>query len=239
MTIPAFVHEDLSRLGIEAAAETLEAMGRFLELMLETNRRMNLTAVRDPDEAWRRHIIDSLTLLPWLADLPSGSRIVDVGSGGGVPGLPVAIAMPDMPMTLLEATGKKAKFLEQCVSELGLSHVRVVNDRAEKAGQDKQHRQRYDVAICRALGPMRELLEYTLPLVKVDGYLLAMKGPKAEAELKDAGDAMAILGGGDLEVYEAYPEGFDQNTVIVRLAKVADTPKQYPRLPGVPRHEPL
>jgi 16S rRNA (guanine527-N7)-methyltransferase len=168
-----------------------------------------------------------------------GTTLIDVGSGGGLPGVPLAIARPDIKVTLLEATGKKADFLRRCVAELPLPNARVVNDRAENAGQDKTHRQAYDVVVCRAIGPMREILEYTLPLLRVGGMLLAMKGPKAEQELAEAADALDILGAGDLKVFDAWPEGADQNTVIVSILKDRPTPREYPRKPGVPRQTPL
>ena len=237
--VPAFVDDDLGALGVRLEGAVLAELGRYLDLLLAANRRVNLTGIRDRDEAWRRHVIDSLTLLPGLMELGEGAQVIDVGSGGGLPGVPVAIALPQMRMTLLEATGKKARFLAECVAELGLANVRVVGERAETVGQARAHRQRYDVAICRAIGPLREVLEYTLPLVAVGGRVLAMKGPKVEAELRLAGDALTTLGAGDVQVYDAYPASFEQGTVIVSAVKVRPTPKAYPRRPGVPRQEPL
>lgn len=235
MAVPTFVHDDLQRLGFEIAPDVIDQLADYLDAMLDVNTRMNLTAIRDRDEAWRRHIIDSLTLLPGFEDVADGSLVVDVGAGGGLPGIPLAIALPHLQFTLVESTGKKATFLKS----LALPNVTVVNDRAEHVGQDPAHRQRYTIAICRAIGPMRELLEYTLPLLTIGGRLLAMKGPKAEAELRDAGDALAALGGGEVEVIEAYPASFELNTVIVAVVKDRPTPKTYPRRPGVPRQEPL
>lgn len=238
-TIPDFVRDDLARLGIEVPAEMLERLARYLDLLLEANQSINLTAVRERDAAWRRHIVDSLTLLPLLEDLPEDAAVIDVGSGGGLPGVPVAITRPDLRVTLLEATGKKARFLDRCVAEVPLPGCRVLALRAETAGQDPNHRQSYDAAICRAVGPMSELLEYALPLVRVGGRVLAMKGPSVPAELEKAADALAVLGAGELQVVEAYPEGFGLDTVVVSIAKDQPTPREFPRSPGTPRHEPL
>jgi len=239
MSIPPFVHDDLIRLGIEVPPPMLDQLAVYLDHLLTINQQMNLTAVREVDAAWRRLIIDSLTLLPAMEDVPEGAKVIDVGSGGGLPGIPLAITRPDLAVTLLETTGKKARFLESCVVATKLENVKVLNTRAEVAGQDKLHRQQYDVAVCRGVGPMAELLEYTLPLVKVGGMLMAMKGPKVEEELEQSGDALLALGGGEVEVFDAYPEGFDINTVIVRVIKADSTPKMYPRTPGTPRQFPI
>lgn len=238
-TVPDAVLQDLASLHLEVPEGELALLARYLDLLLEVNQRFNLTAIRDRDTAWRRHIVDSLTLLPVLAEVPAGASVVDVGSGGGLPGLPIAITRPDLWLTLVEATGKKARFLEQCARDLGLAHVKVVADRAETVGQSREHRQQYDVALCRAVGPMAELLEYTLPLVKVGGQLLAMKGPSVEGELEQASDAMDLLGAGELAIVPAYPESFNLDTVIVRIVKERPTPRTYPRLPGLPRQHPL
>ncbi len=238
-TIPTFVNDELQQLNIGLSTTMLEQLAKYLALLLEVNQQFNLTAIKDVDTAWRRHIIDCLTLWPLMSDLQGGAMVMDVGSGGGLPGVVLAIALPQVQVTLLEATGKKAKFLQQCVSELSLVNTQVVHERAERAGQAREHRQKYDVVVCRAVGPMRELLEYTLPLVKVGGQLLAMKGVQVERELDAAGDAMMVLGAGELELLQAYPDGWPIDAAIVRITKERDTPRQYPRLPGVPRMEPL
>ncbi len=240
--VPAFVADELAAIDVTLSAAQLELLARYLDLLLETNKQFNLTAIKDPDAAWRRHIIDSLTLLPGLADVEAQSRVIDVGSGGGLPGIPIAIARPDLSLTLLEATGKKARFLERCVAELPLANATVLNLRAESAGRDIRHREKYEVVVCRAVGPMAELLEYTLPLARVGGRLLAMKGPSVERELEVAGDALAILGAGELQVIEAYPAGVQgpvAEALIVSVSKDHATPREFPRAPGMPRQEPL
>lgn len=239
LSIPDFVNDDLQRLGMEVEPVTLEKLAEYLAALLKANERFNLTAIREPEAAWRRHIIDSLTILACMEELPENARVIDIGSGGGLPGMPLAIARPDLKIFLLESTGKKALFLQECAAELGLSNVTVIHARAEHTGQDMNHRQQYDVAICRAIGQMAELLEYAMPLLKVGGKLLAMKGPKAEQELEVAGDALTILGAGSVQVIEAYPEGFEFNTVIVEVTKDQPTPDEYPRLPGIPHQSPL
>jgi len=240
--IPNDIRDGLSAMGLATVVDetVLGVLAKYVDMLLEANGRFNLTAVRDRDVAWRRLILDSLTLLAGLGALPDGSTLIDVGSGGGVPGIPIAIAKPTLKVTLLETTGKKARFLEQCVSDLGLASVRVIHGRAETVGQDSAHRQSYDVAVTRGLGPMNRILEYTLPLVRVGGWVYVVKGSGLQDELCDAGDALAILGAGEVAVFEAYPPDMgDQDTLIVSVVKDKVTPKTYPRLPGVPQRSPL
>src|SRR6185436_19397799 len=145
--------------GIEFEEGDLERLGLYLALLLETSRSVNLTATTDPAEAWVRHILDSLTLLALLSELPEGGSVIDVGSGGGLPGIPLAIVAPRLRFTLLEATGKKAEFLTAAGERLGLANVAVVNDRAEHAGHQPEHRERYDAVVARAVGPLAVLSE--------------------------------------------------------------------------------
>lgn len=237
--IPKFVHQELAELGLTLKAEQLGQLARYLALVLDENTRTNLTAIREEEAAWRRLVIDSLTVLPGLDELSPGSRVIDVGSGAGLPGVPVAIARPSLRVTLLESTGKKADFIRRAIEALGLTNAAVLQERAETAGQAHGHREAYDACINRAVGPMNVLLEFAMPLVQTGGRVLAMKGPRVEQELGEAGDALSILGAGELAVIDAYPESFDNDLVIVSIIKAVATPPEYPRLPGVPKKQPL
>lgn len=261
MPIPDAAREALLRLELAQPEAVLETLDAYLHHLLEVNQRMNLTAVREHDAAWLRLIVDALTALPGLfepeeegaadadadaaddaadaTEAPRSRAIIDVGSGGGLPGLPLAIARPDLSFTLLEATGKKARFLEETAAKLGLANVKVLNARAETAGRDPAHRERYGLAVSRAVGPMAVILELTLPLVEVGGRSLCMKGPRAEQELRDAGEALHRLGAGEVAVFDAYPEDFENDLVMVSVVKAAATAKRYPRPPGMPKAEPL
>jgi len=248
MSIPDFVHRDLDALGFDIPEEVLDRLERYLELILEANKTTNLTAIRHREQAWSRLIVDSLTPLPGLPEpledqhLAAGhssGRLVDIGTGAGLPGIPLAIARPDLEVTLIEATGKKIAFLQSVIDTLELENTTAVQERVETLGQDPGYRQRYDVAVSRAVGPLPVVLEYSLPLLKVGGVMLAMKGPRAESELKASGDAMITLGAGEVAVIDAYPESFDNELVIVSVVKEAPTPQDYPRLPGTPKKEPL
>jgi len=226
--IPDFVPAELTRLGVRQEDRTLEQLDRYLKLLLEETERVNLTAVRDREEAWRRHVLDSLSLLPLLERDPPGARVIDVGSGGGLPGLPVALCRPDLRLTLLEATAKKARWLERCAAELGRPDLRIVNQRAESCGHDPEHRAGYAAALCRAVGALREIVEYCLPFLAIGGRLLAHKGAQAEEERVQAERAIRELGGGATGVIPAGVAG----GVIVIVEKERPTPERYPRPPG-------
>lgn len=235
LTPSAQFHGACTTVGLSLSDDELHKLGQYLALLLSTNQQFNLTAITAPDAAWMRHVLDSLSVLAYIE---SAQQIIDVGSGGGLPGLPLAICCPDKTFVLLEATGKKARFLQTAAAELGLNNVTVHHNRAETIGQQALHRQKYDVAMARAVGPMRVLLELALPLVKIGGRVLAMKGRRVVDELDEAGDAMMLLGAGAVEVYEALP-GLEDEAVIVEIVKDRTTPRTYPRRPGEPKTNPL
>ncbi len=231
--IPPGFEQRLADLGIELDSGDLPRLQRFLQLLLERNEQFNLTAIRDENEAWERHILDSLTLIGPLAG--SGAETVaDVGSGGGLPGIPLAICLPGVSFTLIEATGKKAAFLREAIETLGLTNARVVQERAETLGRDHHaFREQFDAVIARAVGPLRVLLELTAPLAKVGGFVLAVKGERADAELADARAALHALHAAHVQTLPT-PTGR-----IVVIEKQRKTPRQYPRLPGEPKRKPL
>lgn len=239
MSIPDFVTDDLLKLQLEAPPSLMLLLSQYLDRLLDANERMNLTAVRERDAAWRRMIIDSMTIMPWLDALPEGSRVADVGSGGGLPGMVIAICRGDLQVSLIEATGKKAAFLSETADALGLENVQVLNDRAEAVGHQPQHRGQYDAATSRAVGHLSPVLEWSMPLLKDGGVVLAMKGPKVEQELGACGDALAQLGAGDVEVYDAYPPSFENNLLVVKVTKERPTPQTFPREPGIAKRQPL
>ena len=229
---PQDVIVEAAAYGIALEGQARALLGGYLSALLETNQAFNLTAVTEPSAAWRKHILDSLSLLPSFAARPELTQIIDVGSGGGLPALPLAIALPERRFTLLEATGKKARFLAEVSQTLGLSNVQVVAERAETFGQG-EGRARFDAVTSRAVSRLSVLLELTLPFLRVGGLCLALKGEQAEAEVGEAKRALELLGGA-VNAVERTSTGS-----IVRIDKHGPTPGKYPRRPGEPKRAPL
>jgi 16S rRNA (guanine527-N7)-methyltransferase len=214
-------------------------LSRYLDLLVQANQRMNLTRITDRSAAEIGHVGDALTLLRYLppsrADAPI--RLADVGSGGGVPGIPLAIARPDVSVTLIESTAKKARFLTETAEAMGLSNLKVRTERAEEAGNGPV-RESFDIVTARAIGVMAWLVEWCLPLVKTGGTLLALKGPKLAEELPAALRTIRILGGGEPTVHPVELPGTDGH-VIVAIRKVRTTDHRFPRPATSAKGKPL
>jgi 16S rRNA (guanine527-N7)-methyltransferase len=225
--IPSFDErhtEDAESSGRQALVES-----RLDELFLLISGWPGMTS--KPDRAL---VDDCLVLLPWLGD---ARRVIDVGSGAGLPGLPLKLARPDIELTLIEANRARAAFLVQAVARLGLDSVDVVADRAENAGRDPRYREAFDLAVARAVAPMPVLAELTLPLLRPGGRLLAMK-TGATRELESAAAAIAELGG-ELSAVEAAPSAARDRGEVVVISKTRPTPDRYPRRPGIPARRPI
>ena len=205
---------------------------RYAGLVLAWGDRLNLTRARTFDDAMRVLVFDAL---PLLAYLPGNGSIVDLGSGAGTPAIPLAVSRPETRFLLVEASRKKAGFLDVVRRELGLINVDVLHARAEDLGRMPAHRERYDGLTARAVADLSVLAEYALPLLKVGGVAVLPKGSRARLEAARAGPALALLGGA-AAVYESRSPSGSQ---IVVLRKIAPTPESYPRRPGVPARRPL
>lgn len=222
----------------------------YVDTLLEWNQRMNLTAVTDEAEVMTRHVADSLAVLPpleraYLARSTSsgggidGVRLIDVGSGAGLPGLILAVARPSWKFTLLESMQKRCTFLEHAVEAMKLPNVNVVCDRAENVGQSFDFRERYDIVAARAVAELKVLAEYCLPLVRIGGLFIAAKGHDPHEEIRNAEGAVQKLGASMLEFCNVESLGPHGKRTAVIYIKEHATPKKYPRLPGTPSKMPL
>lgn len=225
--------------GVDLSAEQRTAFALYAEELIAWNKaRANLTAITDPEGIEIRHFLDSLSILR-AVNVPPNARVIDVGTGAGFPGLPLKIIQPSLQLALLEATGKKIAFLEHLVGALKISGVSFVNLRAEEAGQAAAHRESYDLVLARAVAHMPILVEYLLPLCKLGGKCIAMKGESAIAEAHHAENALRVLGGKLLNVHPVELPGVAETHYLVVFGKVAATPPGFPRKPGIPSKKPL
>ncbi len=213
-------------MGIELSPESLDRFDKYAEMLVETNKTLNLTAITEPDEIVTKHFCDCLSLLKEV-EIPKGAKLIDVGTGAGFPGVVLLIARPDLKITLMDSTNKRLVFVQSVVDALGLN-ANVVHSRAEEAGKNPAFREKYDFATARAVANMQTLSEYCLPFLKVGGLFAAMKGAKASDELGVAKGAIKILGG---QVHSAKEFNlFDcGERSILCVKKISQTPSKYPR----------
>lgn len=228
--------EKAKAMGWKVSAAQADQFQTYMELLLEWNEKMNLTAITQPEEVVEKHFLDSMTLLSW-PKLKQGAKVIDVGTGAGFPGIPLKIMRPDIDLTLLDGTMKRLNFLGEVCAALKVS-ARRVHRRAEEAGLDKTMRERYDLATARAVASLPVLAEYCMPLIKMKGHFIAMKGPGAEQELEEAANALETLGAGEPEVLSLSLPGGEERKLIL-CQKLRFTPKGYPRHGGTILKHPL
>lgn len=222
--------------GLRLDRRQIEQFARYSAELRAWNTRVNLTSITDEREIILRHFLDSLRCALSWGDTPS--RLVDVGSGAGFPGLPLKILRPELHVILVESVGKKAAFLEHVVAALDLRDVAVVTARAEIVGHNPQHREQYDVVTARAVAELATLAEYCLPLCRIGGRVLAPKGRDVDDEVARARIVIARLGGQVIGVEPVEIPGVEPRTLVV-IAKIAPTPAAYPRAVGIPAKRPI
>jgi 16S rRNA (guanine527-N7)-methyltransferase len=226
--------------GVELTREQLDRFEAYYRHLVEWNARINLTAITGYGEVRVLHFLDSLSVVCALPrERLADRKLIDVGAGAGFPGVPLAIAFPQLRVTLLEATGKKVAFLDDLARALALDNVTTLQGRAEDLGQREEHREQYDLAVARAVAGMRTLVEYALPFVRVNGTVIASKGADAAEETEAAAKAIQQLGGELRQVVPVVLPTLDEPRGLAVIEKVAPTPARYPRRAGVPSKRPL
>lgn len=225
-------------LGISLSDHQLDAFERFTNLLLEWNAKFNLTRITDPGEIAVKHYLDSLSMLKFV-EIPAGARVIDVGTGAGLPGLPLKIVRPDLEMTLLDSVRKKLAFLQVVVDELELPKLELVHGRAEDVGRMPAYREQYDFSISRAVARLNVLAELCMPFCKMDGFFVAYKGPDVKEEVQEAERAISLLGGRLEAVHEFVLPSSDMCRSLVVVKKMRRTSPKYPRKPGTPERNPL
>ena len=223
-------------INIDLNEEQLEKFKRYMDLLLEWNEKVNLTAITEEDEVILKHFVDSMTVLKSIED---GASIVDVGTGAGFPGIPVSIAKDDVNVILVDSLNKRINFLQEVISEINLTNIKAIHSRAEDFGQNKEHREKYDISVSRAVANLSVLVEYLLPLVKVGGKCICMKCSEVEEEITNAKFAIKELGGKIESVDEFCLPGTEIKRNIIVIRKEKETPKKYPRKSGTPSKQPL
>lgn len=232
-----------NELGLSLSDKQLADFELYMNMVVEKNKVMNLTAITDPEEFALKHFADSLSLIP-AAQIAApiaeeNVSIIDVGTGAGFPGIPLRIAYPNIRLTLLDSLSKRIHFLDSVVSELGLENVKTIHARAEEGGRMPELRDSYDYVVSRAVASLSTLTEYCLPYARIGGYFVSYKSGEIEEELSQARHAISTLGGELTDVIHFQLADSDINRSFVTIKKLRSTPKAYPRKPGTAKRSPL
>lgn len=230
------MNKKLSYFNIDINNEQIKRFYNYMQLLIEWNEKMNLTAILDPDEIILKHFIDSITINKFISD---NSTIIDIGTGAGFPGIPIKIINENTSVTLLDSLNKRIVFLKEVIKSLELENITALHGRAEEYGIEKEFRQKYDYVTSRAVAPLNYLLEYMLPFLKIGGKCICMKGSNIEEEVLQAKNALAELGGViEQTVKMTLPESDIERNIII-IKKTNNTPAKYPRKAGMPKKFPL
>ena len=226
------------QLNISIGSETVFKFEKYMKLILEWNEKVNLTAITDEDDFIKKHFIDSI-LCVGFDEIKNADTVIDVGTGAGFPGVPLALVFPDKQFLLIDSLGKRIKILYEILETLEISNVTLIHTRAEDLAHKKEYREKFDICFSRAVANLATLAEYCLPFVNIGGAFISYKGPDAGEELKEAGNAIKLLGGEAEDIRKVNIEGFDLDHNIIIVKKKRNTPVKYPRKAGTPTKEPL
>lgn len=224
------------QIDIEFNDKQLSQFYEYMNLLLEWNEKINLTAITEPEEVILKHFIDSLTINKYIE---KNKSIADVGTGAGFPGIPLKIYRPDLNVTLVDSLNKRINFLNEVIVKLDLKDINTVHSRIEDFGKDKKYRESFDYVTARAVANLTTLSEYLIPISKVTGKCICMKGNDVKEEIKDSEKAINVLGGKITKVDEFKLPNSDISRNVIIIDKVRNTPNRYPRKAGVPSKEPL
>lgn len=225
-----------NKINIDVNEEQVKLFYNYMNLLLEWNEKINLTAITEQDDIILKHFIDSMTVLGYLDD---EKNIIDVGTGAGFPGIPIAIMCKNKKITLMDSLNKRIKFLDDVKEKNKLNNITTIHSRAEDLGKNDKYREKFDVAISRAVANLTTLVEYMLPFVKVGGKCICMKGQDVEDEIRNSEIAIELLGGEIETIDEFKLPGTDMKRNIVVIRKINKTNNKYPRKAGTPLKEPL
>ena len=231
-----FLEESFEKLNIPFDNSVIEMFEQYMDGILEWNKKINLTAITDREEFISKHFVDSVLSYNFREYIDADS-IIDIGTGAGFPGIPLAIVSPDKKFVLADSLNKRLKVINELASKIGIDNIETVHGRAEELARNKKYREAFDLCISRAVANLAVLCEYCLPFIKVGGHLLAYKGPDAEEGVKMAEKAIKILGGKLIEIVSVDLDGYDHNIVVIE--KINKTPSKYPRKAGTPGKEPI
>ena len=227
------------RLGLHLAPEQVEQFETYYRELVLWNRKVNLTAIVDYDEVQVKHFLDSFTIVLAVKDVPNSLRLLDLGAGAGLPGIPLKILFPNIQLALLDSVGKKTSFLRHLVARLSLDQVEVLTARAEDLAREERYREQFDLVLSRGVAKLPTLVELALPFCALGGFFIAQKKGEIDAEVEQATRAIDVLGGRLREVMRVRLEELGEERALVIIDKLSTTPQGYPRRAGVPTRRPL